>query len=451
MSVNDAHRPTSIWRVAIAGLVGTAVEWYDLFIFGTAAALVFGHVFFPSLSSTAGLLASFATFAVSFIARPLGGVFFGHFGDRVGRKRMLVASLLLMGIATVLIGVLPGYATIGIAAPVLLVVLRFAQGIGLGGEFGGAMLMVGEHAPRRRRGFFIGLAQLGPSIGLVLGSVTFLVLSLAIDDAQMASWGWRIPFVVSGLLVGVGLYVRLRLVESRVFQDVLERQAQVRVPLFEVVRRSPVRLLLACGPSMLTSALFYLVSTFSLSYGVATLKIAQPTMLTIVIGIVVFNALITTPLSSLSDRIGRRRMLILGSVASAVWAFPMFALAGTGTVIGVVVGLGIGLVTFSMAWGPLGAFLPELFGTRVRFTGTSVAFNVGALLGGALAPIIATSLLSATAGAWWSLSAYVLIISVIALACLLALPETHRADLADGDEPAAAPAAAAVTHAQGAS
>jgi MFS family permease len=431
--MNDARGPAAIWRVSMAGLVGTAIEWYDLFIFGTAAALVFGQVFFPALSSTAGLLASFATFAVSFIARPLGGIFFGHFGDRVGRKKMLVASLLLMGVATVLIGVLPGYGAIGLTAPILLVILRFAQGIGLGGEFGGAMLMVGEHAPPRRRGFFIGLAQLGPSIGLVLGSLTFLVLSLNMDKAQMASWGWRIPFVVSGLLVGLGLYIRLRLVESTVFQEVLQRQAQVRVPLFEVVRTAPLRLVLACGPSLLTSALFYLISTFSLSYGVQTLKIPQPTMLVVVIGIVVFNAVITTPLSSLSDRIGRRRMLILGSLAAAVWAFPMFALANTGTIAGVVVGLGIGLVTFSMMWGPLGAYLPELFGTRVRFTGTSVSFNIGALLGGALAPIIATSLLSWTGGSWWSLSSYVLVISVIALGCVLALPETHRADLADAE------------------
>jgi MFS family permease len=429
--VETAHNDVSIWRVAVAGLVGTAIEWYDLFIFGTAAALVFGHVFFPALSSTAGLLASFATFAVSFIARPLGGVFFGHFGDRVGRKRMLVASLLLMGVATVLIGLLPGYSSIGIAAPILLVVLRFVQGIGLGGEFGGAMLMVGEHAPRGRRGFFIGLAQLGPSVGTVLSSLTFLILSLNLDIAQMASWGWRVPFVASGLLVGLGLYVRLRLVESSVFQEVLEKQAQVRVPLIEVLRTQPLRLVLACGPSLLTSALFYLISTFSLSYGVSTLKIPQPTMLAIVIGIIVFNAMVTTPLSSLSDRIGRRRMLLFGAIASAVWAFPMFALVHTGAVTGVVVGLAVGLVTFSMMWGPVGAYLPELFETRVRFTGTSVSFNVGALLGGALAPIIATQLLSSTGGAWWSLSGYVLVISLIALGCILALPETHQADLTE--------------------
>lgn len=428
--MDDAHEGVSIWRVSIAGLVGTAIEWYDLFIFGTAAALVFGRVFFPALSSTAGLLASFATFAVSFIARPLGGVVFGHFGDRVGRKKMLVASLLLMGVATVLIGLLPGYASIGIGASILLVGLRFAQGLGLGGEFGGAMLMVGEHAPKDRRGFYIGLAQLGPSVGLVLSALTFLVLSLNIDRAQMASWGWRIPFVLSGLLVGVGLYVRLKLVESRIFQELLEKRAQVRVPLLEVLRSQPLCLLLACGPSLLSSALFYLISTFSLSYGVSVLKIPQPTMLSIVIGVIVFNAAITIPLSSLSDRIGRRRMLILGSVASAVWAFPMFALANTGTVLGVVVGFAIGLVTFSMLWGPVGAYLPELFQTRVRFTGTSVSFNVGALLGGALAPIIATALVSSSGGSWWSLSTYVLILSVIALVCVLALPETHRASLA---------------------
>jgi len=421
----------SIWRVAFAALVGTAIEWYDLFIFGTAAALVFGPVFFPALSNTAGLLASFATFAVSFIARPLGGVFFGHFGDRVGRKGMLVASLLLMGVATVFIGLLPSYSSIGIAAPIALVVLRFVQGLGLGGEFGGAMLMVGEHAPQDRRGFYIGLAQLGPSVGTVLSSLTFLILSLNLDTAQMARWGWRIPFLASALLVGVGLYVRLRLVESSVFQEVLEKQTQVRVPLVEVVRTKPLRLALACGPSMLTSALFYLISTFSLSYGVATLKIPQPTMLAVVIGIIVLNAAATAPLSGLSDRIGRRRMLMFGAIGAAVWAFPMFALVHTASVLGMVVGLAIGLLIFTTMWGPVGAYLPELFETRVRFTATSVSFNVGALLGGALAPIIATQLLSLTGGAWWSLSGYVLVISLIALGCILALPETHRADLAE--------------------
>lgn len=426
----SAPKEPGIWRVSMAALIGTTIEWYDLFIFGTAAALVFGQVFFPTLSSAAGTLASFATFAVSFIARPLGGVFFGHFGDRVGRKRMLVASLLLMGIATVLIGVLPGYSSVGLLAPVALVILRFLQGIGLGGEFGGAMLMVSEHAPPARRGFFIGLAQLGPSVGTVLSSLTFLILSLNLDKAAMASWGWRVPFLASALLVGLGLYVRLRLAESAVFRQVIEKQAQARVPLLEVVRTHPVRLLLACGPSMLTSALFYLISTFALSYGVSTLKIPQPVMLAAVIGIIVVNALLTTPLSSLSDRIGRRRTLIYGSVAAAVWAFPMFLLVSTGSVLGVVIGLGVGLLTFTIMWGPVGAYLPELFDTPVRFTGASVSFNIGALLGGALAPIIATQLLVSTGGAWWSLSAYVVVISVIALGCTLALPETHQSDLA---------------------
>jgi MFS family permease len=358
-------------------------------------------------------------------------VFFGLFGDRVGRKGMLVASLLLMGVATVLIGLLPSYSSIGIAAPIALVVLRFVQGLGLGGEFGGAMLMVGEHAPQDRRGFYIGLAQLGPSVGTVLSSLTFLILSLNLDTAQMASWGWRIPFLASALLVGVGLYVRLRLVESSVFQEVLEKQTQVRVPLVEVVRTKPLRLALACGPSMLTSALFYLISTFSLSYGVATLKIPQSTMLAVVIGIIVLNAAATAPLSGLSDRVGRRRMLMFGAIGAAVWAFPMFALVHTASVLGVVVGLAIGLLIFTTMWGPVGAYLPELFETRVRFTATSVSFNVGALLGGALAPIIATQLLSLTGGAWWSLSGYVLVISLVALGCILALPETHRADLAE--------------------
>ncbi|WP_028922493.1 MFS transporter [Pseudonocardia acaciae] len=424
---------TSPWRVAAAGFIGTAIEYYDFFIFGTAAALVFGKAFFPDLSPTSALLASFATFAVAFIARPLGAVFFGHFGDRLGRKTMLVASLLTMGLATVGVGLLPGYQAIGLWAPALLVLLRLAQGIGLGGEFGGAMIMMTEHAPARRRGFFAALPQLGPPVGLALSSVTFLLITLVMSPAGFEAWGWRVPFLASALLVVVGLYVRLSISESAVFRAVTRRREQARVPLVELLRTQLGRLLLASGPSLLSSMLFFLITTYALSYGTSVLGVSRPLMLVVVIVVVIVNALVTVPLGAASDRIGRRRMVLWGVVGSAVWAVPMFWLVHTRSVVLIALAFSIGIAIYSMIFAPLGAYLPELFTTRTRYTGTSVAFNLGAMCGGALAPTVATQLGAATGNAWWALSGYVVVVSLIALVGVLKLPETHHSSLGPTD------------------
>ncbi|MGW5383617.1 MFS transporter [Nocardia sp. NPDC003963] len=428
--------------MAVSGFVGTAIEYYDFFIFGTAAALVFGKVYFPSLNPLTALLASFATFAVAFIARPIGGILFGHFGDRLGRKTMLVTSLLMMGLATVAVGLLPGYETIGVAAPILLVTLRFVQGIGLGGEFGGAMLMIAEHAPPQRRGFFASLAQLGPPVGLALSSLTFLLLSAVMGEDAFLTWGWRVAFVASALLVIVGMYVRLNVSESPVFRELTRRQEQVRVPIAELLRTQRGRLLLAAGPSILSSVLFFLITTYSLSYGTEELGVSRTTMLLVVLAVVVVNAVVTVPLGGLSDRIGRRRTIRAGIIGSVVWAVPMFLLVQTGNPVVMALAFSVGIVLYTLVFAPLGAFLPELFDTRTRYTGTSVAFNLGAMLGGALAPSIATKLGDTTDHAWWILPGYIVVVAVIAMACLGFLPETRNSALDNTSQAGVSPRAA---------
>lgn len=427
--IHDVNSDRETVRVAISGFVGTAIEYYDFFIFGTAAALVFGHAFFPTLDPLSGTLASFATFAVAFVARPLGGILFGHFGDRLGRKSMLVISLLLMGLSTVAVGLLPGYEQIGVFAPILLVALRFVQGIGLGGEFGGAMLMIAEHAPAERRGFFSSLAQLGPPVGLVLSSLTFLLLNVVMGPEAFLNWGWRVAFVGSALLVLVGMYIRLNVSESPVFKELTKRHEQVRIPLVELVRNQGWRLLLAAGPSLLSSVLFFLITTYSLSYGTAVLGVPRTTMLLVVVAVVLVNAAATVPIGGLSDRIGRRRTILLGIIGSALWAVPMFSLVRTGDPLLMGIGFSVGILLYTFIFAPLGAFLPELFDTRTRYTGTSVAFNIGAMLGGALAPTIATQLGVITGNAWWVLPGYILAACVIAALCLAFLPETRNSDL----------------------
>lgn len=416
-------------RVAVSGFVGTAIEYYDFFIFGTAAALVFGQVFFSTLDPVAGTLASFGTFAVAFVARPIGGIVFGHFGDRLGRKGTLVTSLLMMGIATVGVGLLPGYDTIGLLAPVLLVLLRFVQGFGLGGEFGGAMLMIAEHAPANRRGFFASLTQLGPPVGLIISSLTFLLLNWVMGQEAFIAWGWRIAFIASALLVFVGMYIRLNISESPVFQAMSEKQEQVKTPLVELLRTQGGRLFLAAGPSMLSSILFFLITTFSLSYGTSVLGLPQTVVLLIVIAVVAVNALVTVPLGGLSDKIGRRRSIWIGIIGSAIWAIPMFLLVDTAQPLWMIVGFSIGIILYTFIFAPLGAYLPELFNTETRYTGTSVAFNIGAMLGGSLAPTIATQLGFMTDNAWWVLPGYIMAVAVIAALCLIFLPETKSSEL----------------------
>ncbi|MGI8651064.1 MAG: MFS transporter [Rubrobacter sp.] len=428
MASSVADAPVSMRKVAFASFIGTAIEFYDFYIYGTAAALVLGGVFFPEFATATGTLAAFATFAVAFFARPFGGVVFGHYGDRIGRKSMLIFSLLLMGVATFAIGLLPGYATIGIAAPILLVLLRFLQGFGLGGEWGGAVLLATEHATEGKRGLYSSFPQMGPAAGFLLSSGLFLILTLSLTEAQFAAWGWRIPFLFSIVLVAIGLYVRVSISETPVFKRALETQTRARVPFFDMIRTYPKVLLLSSGGMALTYVLFYTIMIFSLSYGTTELGLSNSTLLYCVMISVVVMGLTVPIAATLSDRIGRRKTCLAGASLAVLWAFPMFWLINTAEPVFITLAFTGGMVAFAVLYGPMGAFLPELYGTRLRYSGASVSYNLGGVIGGALAPIIAASLLAAT-GATWSVSLYILGMAVLSFVCVFLLSETYLNDI----------------------
>ncbi|MFI6386599.1 MFS transporter [Nonomuraea sp. NPDC050547] len=410
-------------RVAAASLVGTAIEFYDFYIYGTAAALVLNAAFFPELDKTAGNLAAFSTFAVAFLSRPLGSAVFGHWGDRIGRKSMLVVSLLLMGLSTVAIGLLPGYAAIGVAAPVLLVLLRFTQGIGLGGEWGGAALLATEHAPPGRRGLYAMFPQLGPAVGFIAANGLFLILGATLTDEEFGSWGWRLPFVASLLLVLVGLYVRVRIAETPVFRQAMDQRRIARVPFAGLVRHQWRRVLLGAGAMTVTYTLFYTATTYCLAYGTATLGIPKTTMLALTMIGVVFMGAGTVVSALVSDRLGRRRTLMTGAAVAIGWGLVMFPLMETRSVLLAGVSLAGALGIMGLIFGPMGAYLPELFQTEYRYSGASVAYSLGGVLGGAVPPLVATALQGGGFGTM-AVGGYVSAMAVLSLLCLAALPET---------------------------
>ena len=418
-------------RIAVASFVGTAIEFYDFYIYGTAAALIFGQVFFPSFSPTAGVLASLATFAVGFAARPLGAVLFGHWGDRLGRKSMLIASLLCMGISTVAVGLVPGYATIGVWAPIVLVTLRFIQGIGLGGEWGGAVLLATEYAPAGKRGLYSAFPQIGPAVGFILGNSFFLVLNATMSPAAFASYGWRLPFLASAVLLVVGFYIRMRIAETPVFRAALDQRQRARVPFVELIRTQPTILVLATVSFVLAHTLFYTVTTFCLSIGTSALHIPRTTMLLAALVAAAVMGVSTLFFAVWSDRIGRRKLSAAAAVLAALWAFPLFALLRTGNPILITVALTGGLFCFAMLYGPMGAFLPELFRVRYRYSGASIAYGASGIVGGGIVPIVATDLWAAT-GSSVPVSLLLIGIAVVSLCCILALPETRDQDFTDG-------------------
>ena len=418
----------SLRRVAVASFIGTAIEFYDFYIYGTAAALVLNQAFFPTLDPVNATLASFSTYAVAFAARPLGSVIFGHFGDRVGRKSVLVASLLLMGLSTALVGLLPGYGTLGIWAPLLLILLRFLQGIGLGGEWGGAALLAVEHAPRKRRGLYAAFPQLGPSVGFFAATGVFWLLSAVLDDAAFRSWGWRVPFLLSFLLVGVGLFVRLKISETPVFAKVRQAQEAGRVPAVDVFRRHPRELLLGAGGMVIAYGLFYTATTYCLSYATGTLGVSRNTMLGLSLVACLFLAAGTWLAATRSDGSGRRKLVLAGCGLAVVWGLVLFPLLDTEQPVLIALGIGGALFCMGVVYGPMGAYLPELFGTTVRYSGASLAYNLGGVLGGAVAPLVATRLQAAFGSS--SVGWYVSAMAVVSLVCVLALPETRERELA---------------------
>ncbi len=438
MATTNSHRANNpMRRIAIASLTGTTVEFYDFFIYGTAAALVFGKVFFPALGGAAATAAAFATFGVAFVARPFGSILFGHFGDRVGRKKTLIATLLLMGLATVAIGLLPGAETIGVAAPILLVVLRLCQGLAVGGEWAGATLLTAENAPPEKRGRYAMFPQLGPSLAFALASLTFLITGLTMTPEAFLAWGWRVPFVLSIVLVAVGLYVRLRIDETPVFKGAVNRNEVTRVPLFEVLRRQPKEVLLTGGALTMLFAFFYIGVAYLTNYGTATLKLPSSTVLGIgVLAGLCFAA--TTILSAiLSDRLGRRPIIIWAIAAALVWSLVLFPLLDTGNPVLFAVGLCVTLAIVGVSYGPAGAYLPEMFATRYRYTGAGMGYNLAGVLGGAVPPLLATQL-AASFGSY-AIGVYLAAMALVSLVCVLLLKET-KGVVIDEAAPAAAPA-----------
>lgn len=431
-------QPNNIRKVALTSLAGTSIEWYDFFLYGTAAAIIFPKAFFPAdMPAMIALIASFSTFAVGFLARPLGGIVFGHFGDRVGRKHTLVIALLIMGASTTLIGFLPTYETIGYLAPLILVFLRFVQGLAIGGQWGGAMLLVTESAPPEKRGWYGAYAQAGAPIGVILANLAFLGVSGGLSEEAFLDWGWRIPFIASILLIFVSLYVQLNLEDTEAFKKLAASQAQeenttkvmTRSPIIEVLSRHPGRIFLAAGAFLSIQVTFYILIAFIMAYGVnsPSVMLSRDTMLTSVL----IAALIMVPAqfwaAGLSDRIGRKRVYLWGAVLSGIWAFALFPLVDTGNFYVVTGAISLGLIFVGMQYGPQAAFFTELFSTEVRYSGASLGYQIGAILGGALAPTIAVMLWN-TYGVVY-VSVYMAMAAVATITCVSLLTETSGNEL----------------------
>jgi metabolite-proton symporter len=376
-------------QVLFASLIGTTIEFFDFYIYATAAVLVFPRLFFPASDPATATLASLATFAIAFVARPIGSIVFGHFGDRVGRKTTLVAALLTMGVSTVLIGVLPTYATIGIAAPLLLALCRFGQGLGLGGEWGGAVLLATENAPPGKRAWYGMFPQLGAPLGFIFSGGVFLLLSNVLSDEQFFAFGWRIPFLFSASLVAIGLYVRLTITETPIFAEAMKKEeSRAKVPVFAVFRDHPLQLLLGTMISIIAYACFYMMSVFSLSWGTSKLGYTRNEFLVMqLVGILFFAGAI--PIASIIAETGRRRAMIWMTIAAFLYGFAMPPLFASGTT-GTLIMLCLGFAMTGLVYGPLGTVLSELFPTSVRYTGSSIAFNVAGIFGASLAPSVAT-------------------------------------------------------------
>lgn len=412
-------------KVATASFVGTAIEWYDYFIYGMAAAIAFGPLFFPSFSPVAGTLAAFATYSVGFLARPLGGIVMGHFGDKIGRKSMLVTSLLVMGVATAGVGLLPTYDQIGVWAPVLLVTLRFIQGIGVGGEWGGAVLMAVEHAPAHKRGFYGSFPQMGVPGGLILANLVFLLVSSSLSDTAFATWGWRVPFLASALLVIVGLVIRFSITESPEFEKVKQSGTADRMPILTVLKEHRRQVLLAAGGFMGNNTVGYIFMAYLLGYGTTVLGLDRSVMLTTtLIGALTWLAIIPWA-SALSDRHGRHRVLLLGSAGLAGWMMVLFPLVDTARAGVILFGI-LGTAFFlGVTYGPIAALFSDLFKAKVRYSGASLGYQFGSILGGGLAPTLATALYAA-GGSSTPVTVYLVAVSLVSLACLAVLARDAR-------------------------
>ena len=429
----SVNQDKNMRKVAITALAGTSIEWYDFFLYGAAAALIFPTAFFGEVPETTALILSLLTFAAGFIARPIGGIIFGHFGDRVGRKKTLIAALMLMGISSTLIGLLPTYAMIGVTAPILLTLLRFAQGLAIGGQWGGAMLLVTESAPSNQRGYYGAFAQAGAPIGVILANLALIITSALVSEEFFNTWGWRIPFLASAVLILISMYIQLNLEDTKAFKalatnsDNTSNEKIRSSPVVEAIRRYPKRIMLAAGAFLSVQVTFYILIAFMLAYGVSSANMERDDMLTAVL----IGCAIMVPLqfmfSSYSDRNGRKGIFMLGAILSGAWAFAIFPLVDTGNFWLIVLALTFGLIFLAMMYGPQAAFFTELFSTEVRYSGATLGYQFGAIVGGAFAPTIAVKLWTDFDIVW--VSAYIAFASMLTLISVMLLTETYKSNL----------------------
>ena len=434
----DSTSKSNMQKVALTALAGTSIEWYDFFLYGAAAALIFPAAFFGEATPSTALILSLLTFAAGFIARPIGGIIFGHYGDRVGRKKTLVMALILMGVSSTLIGLLPTYAMIGITAPILLTSLRFAQGLAIGGQWGGAMLLVTESAPSNQRGYYGAFAQAGAPVGVILANLAFITSSALVSEESFYSWGWRIPFLASAILIGISMYIQLNLEDTKAFKELQalresqqddNEEAIRRSPILEAIQKYPKRIALAAGAFLSIQVTFYILIAFLLAYGVASADITRDDMLAAVLIASAIMVPVQFMFSSYSDRHGRKGVFMAGAILTGLWAFAIFPLVDTGNFWLIVLAITGGLIFVSMMYGPQAAFFTELFSTEVRYSGATLGYQFGAILGGAFAPTIA-ALLWKDYGIFW-VSVYIAFASLLTLLSVMALTETYQTDLND--------------------
>ncbi len=424
-------------KVALTALAGTSIEWYDFFLYAAAAALIFPKAFFPETDPTIALLLSFSSFAVGFLARPLGGIIFGHFGDKIGRKKTLIIALMLMGISSTLIGLLPTYGIIGITAPILLTLLRFAQGLAIGGQWGGAMLLVTESAPSNQRGYYGAFAQAGAFIGVILANLALIITSASVSEEFFYTWGWRIPFLASVVLILISMYIQLNLEDTNAFKELVSKKELLkekviqRSPIIEAVSKYPKRIILAAGAFLSVQVTFYILIAFMLNYGVESTNMSKDDMLSAVLIGSAIAVLLQFVFSSYSDKHGRKGIFMLGAILTGIWAFAIFPLVDTGNYWLIVLSITMGLTFLAMMYGPQAAFFTELFSTEVRYSGATLGYQFGAILGGAFAPIIAVMLWK-NFGIFW-VSIYIACAALLTLVSVMALTETYKSDLNKSD------------------
>ena len=427
-SADEAPEPVrDMKRIGAAGFIGTLIEYYDLQIFTTAAALVFAHLFFPQLGKVAGTVASLGTVGVVFVARPLGSILFGHFGDRLGRKRTLVVTLVMMGLSTVLVGVVPTSAQIGVLAPILLILLRVIQGFAVGGEYAGAALLIAENAPPGKRGFYSCFPNLGGAVSNSFAGLTLLLITLSMSEQTFRAWGWRLPFLLSAVLLMVGLYVRFRMEETPVFKEEIKQHGAARIPLLEAIRSQPRSLFLGCMIQVPAFTILYLVVTFVTHYGANELALGYTHVLwiTVVSGAILFVSILFS--ARLSDRVGRRPVFVVANALATLWALALFPLLYSGSFANYALVVIISMIVTGLVLGPVGAFMSELFHTRYRYTAVGLCYNLGGIIGGALPPMLAGPIISAHGPL--AFGGAMAALFFVSFCCSIAISETTRASL----------------------